>query len=150
MVLLLFLILFGMTLGAVLVMWARPSEHRMLSEQIQHNQDRLSSTSIAKQKGEVSDQPMPDAHVREKPRSVDNQEPTIRKAPCNMHGSMTMQGLDADASTPYSRSTVTSITWDNASTYSRVIMHVSVEFPCVLSVSAFAWQIVDLRHVVSS
>ena len=73
MVLLLFLIPFGMMLGAVLVMWARPSEYRMLSEQIRHIQDRLSRSSISEQKGEVSDQPMPDAHVREKPQSVNNQ-----------------------------------------------------------------------------
>ena len=55
----------------------------------------------------------------------------------------------ASAATYSSRSTVISITWDNASTYSRVIIHVSVEFPCALSVSAFAWQVVDLRHVVA-
>ena len=80
MVLLLFLILFGMMLGAVLVLWTRPSEYRMLSEQIQHIQDRLSRTSISEQKGEVSDQPMPDAHVREKPRSVDNQQANNTKS----------------------------------------------------------------------
>ena len=101
MVLLHFLILYGMMLGAVLVMWVRPSEYRMLSEQIQHIQDRLSRTSTSEQKGEVSAQPMPDAHVRSCGVWTIN-EPTIRKAPCNIHGSMTMRGsLDADTCTPF-------------------------------------------------